>query len=587
MAPRRNRTFTPWLELLEGRSQPTVGLISIDPSGYLHVQCSAGNDYVIVAQQGDRVNVQDGVYLNAVGYSFSTARVRGVIFSGNAGNDVLDCRSYSGLVVAYGGDGNDSLIGGGANDWLYGGDGSDTLQGGFGDDVLDGGAGNDFLYGDAGNDTLFGSFGDDALLGGDGNDCIVGGDGNDDINGGNGDDILHGGAGNDILAGLSGTDFAYGEAGDDYLTGGDANDYLEGGDGFDRCFGGAGDDAVFGTGGSDLLYGGEGNDYLDGGFGDDEIYGEDGNDTILGNYGDDQANGGGGNDDMNGGEGNDTLYGGPGNDGLCGGAGADVLYGNTGNDYLDGGEGNDYMAGGPGINTYADSIGIDSIETSYQAGLVGGGLSETTNPVGVNDSAWQLKHYQNIQTAKQGNFDVAFLGDSITDHWRDTGLGIWNQYFAPLKAVNFGIVGDGTQQLLYRLQTGEIGPFPPKVAVLMIGTNNLAASGPLKTVAGIYANVDLLRQRWPATKVLVVSVLPRGNGSASDPIRGDINYVNSQLAELDDGSNVRFLNISGQYVNPDGTIRTDLLPDLLHPNASGYGVWAQTMYPLLLGMMNG
>jgi lysophospholipase L1-like esterase len=204
----------------------------------------------------------------------------------------------------------------------------------------------------------------------------------------------------------------------------------------------------------------------------------------------------------------------------------------------------------------------------------------------VMRSPGELKmHKQFMQLVQQGNIDVVFLGDSITDFFRraDRGKAVWDEYFAPLKAVNFGISGDRTQNMLWRISQGELDGYQAKVIVLMLGTNNL--SSPPKsirntneeTIEGMKLVVGEIRQHQPQAKLLLLGIFPRGK--APDNIyRADIKAVNTELAKMDDGKSIYYMDIGDQFLNEDGTLKTELFIDKnLHPNMAGYKVWADAM----------
>src|SRR5262245_40480610 len=130
---------------------------------------------------------------------------------------------------------------------------------------------------------------------------------------------------------------------------------------------------------------------------------------------------------------------------------------------------------------------------------------------------WMKRHEGFVEEAKKGGIDVLFLGDSITDAWRNFnaqnmrgGKRVWEKHFAPLKAANFGIGGDQTQHVLWRLQNGELEGIQPKVVVLMIGTNNVGRDSAEQIAEGITAIVREIHKRSPSTKVLLLGVFPRG-----------------------------------------------------------------------------
>jgi lysophospholipase L1-like esterase len=215
-----------------------------------------------------------------------------------------------------------------------------------------------------------------------------------------------------------------------------------------------------------------------------------------------------------------------------------------------------------------------------------------TNPV-PRPGKWMDRHAAFIQEAKAGGIEVLFLGDSITDHWRDRGSNVWNHYYAPMHAANFGISADRTQHVLWRIENGELDDLHPnpKVVVLMIGTNNSGKETDHKTIRnttpqvieGVTAIVNELRARLPDSKILLLAVFPRAQ--VNSPFRQQIKDINVGLAKLDDGKNVIYLDIGQKFLAPDGTLSRDIMPDLLHPNERGYQIWADAMNPTLEKMM--
>lgn len=177
---------------------------------------------------------------------------------------------------------------------------------------------------------------------------------------------------------------------------------------------------------------------------------------------------------------------------------------------------------------------------------------------------------------------VVFIGDSITEGWEKSGKPVWKQYYEKYNDVALGFGGDHTENVLWRLQHGEVDGLAPKVAVLMIGTNNTGdrEEDPATTAAGIKRLIAELRQRLPNAKILLLAVFPRDEQPTSFQRR--INErVNELIAHYADEHHVFFLNINAGMLHPDGTLRTDLLPDRLHPNEQGYEIWAKSMEPTL------
>jgi len=201
------------------------------------------------------------------------------------------------------------------------------------------------------------------------------------------------------------------------------------------------------------------------------------------------------------------------------------------------------------------------------------------------------RHQEFLAVARQGGIDVVFIGDSITDLWREEersgvprGKRVWDRYFAPLKAANFGIGGDRTQHVLWRIERGELDPIKPKVIVLSIGSNNTGvehATGKPRnltpeTMAGVKAVVRALRDKLPDTKILLLGIFPRGEFSDL-PQRRQIREINAAIAPLHDGKHIHFMDIGSKFLQPDGAIDRSVMPDCTHPNEKGYEIWAKAI----------
>ena len=335
-------------EDLEGRSL----MAAFIAGGYLNVVGSnALNDQAVVTDTNPALpNSPVVVTLNGVASVFNEAAFpAGIKFWGYGGNDSFSTNALR-PVIAYGGDGNDTLHGGPLADRLYGEAGVDEIDGHGGNDSVYGGTHNDSLYGGTGNDYVTGQEGNDYIVDESGNDKLYGYTGNDTVMAGDGNDTLSGWDGADDLYGAGGNDKVYGHAGDDYLNGGSGNDTLSGSDGDDELVGSSDNDRLYGHDGDDDLDGGTGNDSLEGGGWDDTLHGGDGNDWMTGQSGHDVLYGDDGNDQMWGYTGNDLLVGGDGNDTLSGWDGNDLLYGREGNDALYGHDGRDGLMGGNGLD---------------------------------------------------------------------------------------------------------------------------------------------------------------------------------------------------------------------------------------------
>ena len=191
-------------------------------------------------------------------------------------------------------------------------------------------------------------------------------------------------------------------------------------------------------------------------------------------------------------------------------------------------------------------------------------------------------HESFLDQAKKGNIEVLFLGDSITQGWNNNG--VWKRFYGPRHAANFGIGGDRTEHVLWRIEHGEIDGIHPRVVVLMIGTNNSGSNTADEIALGIATIVKELRQRLPETKVLLLGIFPRGQ--KPDATRAKIEEVNRQVSRLDDGSHVTYLDIAKAFLNPDGTLSREIMPDYLHLTAKGYRLWADAIEPTLWRLLN-
>lgn len=197
---------------------------------------------------------------------------------------------------------------------------------------------------------------------------------------------------------------------------------------------------------------------------------------------------------------------------------------------------------------------------------------------------WTPRHEKKLAEAKAlgPQAQVVFIGDSITEGWEKSGAPVWDKHYKDLNALALGFGGDRTENVLWRLQHGEVDAIAPKVAVLMFGTNNTGyrKEDPATTAAGIRRNIDELRRRLPDTKILLLAVFPRGAG-ANDELRRINDRVNAIIAGYADNRQVYYLDIGKAFLQADGTLSKEVMPDLLHPNRKGYEIWAEAMAPTL------
>ncbi len=200
--------------------------------------------------------------------------------------------------------------------------------------------------------------------------------------------------------------------------------------------------------------------------------------------------------------------------------------------------------------------------------------------------SWRQMHETYLERAKEGEIDLLFLGDSITYGWNNNGKAAWERFYGEREAANFGIGGDRTQHVLWRLENGEIDGLSPEAVVLMIGTNNLGSNTPEEIADGVTAIVEKLRSALPEAKILLLAIFPRDEDPS--PRRERLEAVNRQIAGLAESDDmVTYLDIGAHFLNDDGTISKEIMPDFLHLSPRGYRIWADAMEPTLWSLLEG
>lgn len=217
-------------------------------------------------------------------------------------------------------------------------------------------------------------------------------------------------------------------------------------------------------------------------------------------------------------------------------------------------------------------------------------LAETAKNLATDpkprEGGWMKRHESFNEISKKGEAQLVFLGDSITQGWEGNGKEAWAKTWAPLKAANFGIGGDRTEHVIWRLQHGNFDGIKPKLVVLMIGTNNTGHQGrpqqelggaiyncdAAQTAEGVKMILDILGKKLPETKVLLLGIFPRG-ATKDAAMRKQNVATNNIISGLADGKRVSYLDIGNTFLQPDGTLPKEIMPDLLHLNAKGYEMW--------------
>lgn len=197
--------------------------------------------------------------------------------------------------------------------------------------------------------------------------------------------------------------------------------------------------------------------------------------------------------------------------------------------------------------------------------------------------SWLKLHEAHVKTVQEnkGPVDVLLVGDSITIQWGE----LWKKHFPDRKAVNIGIGGDKTQNVLWRLDHGGVEGLQPKAIVLMIGNNNMfftPETGVEAAAKGIEMCLKNLREKFPAAAIIVAKILPAH--TPGNRFYEDIKKTNAALdpLKLDNDSNVKVLDLWSDFTNADGMIKKDLFtPDNIHLSPAGYAVYAQRLKPLL------
>jgi lysophospholipase L1-like esterase len=202
-----------------------------------------------------------------------------------------------------------------------------------------------------------------------------------------------------------------------------------------------------------------------------------------------------------------------------------------------------------------------------------------------------IAHQQLLAKAKSGGIDLYFEGDSIARRWGATDypelLAHWNETFHGWNAADFAWGGDRTENILWRLENGELDGVDPKVIVLQAGTNNVGREpGDEARVAdvtqGVKAIVDLCRKKAPAATIVLTAIFPRNDNPAVNPT---IARINANLQEMADGKTIRFLDVNSRLADAEGNLLEGMTVDGLHPSLKGYEVWAEGLRPILTELL--
>ena len=222
-------------------------------------------------------------------------------------------------------------------------------------------------------------------------------------------------------------------------------------------------------------------------------------------------------------------------------------------------------------------------------------MTPADQPVARTDPNSLIAHARLLDKAKQGGIDIYFEGDSITRRWGAADypdlLANWNQNFFGWNAADFGWGADKMQNILWRIQNGELDGVNPKVIVLLAGTNNVAETWPIGSdetevadvTKGLAATLRLMRTKAPEAAIIVTGIFPRNDNMALAPI---IDQINHNLAKLADGRKIRYLDINAKLADRDGRLFDGMMnADQLHPTTKGYQVWADALKPVFTELL--
>ncbi len=230
-------------------------------------------------------------------------------------------------------------------------------------------------------------------------------------------------------------------------------------------------------------------------------------------------------------------------------------------------------------------VGCGQTQNAWMADLEGLSHAAVTPVDRPDQDWWYPRHEKVVRRVAQGNVDLIYVGDSITHGFDGSGKAMWDKYYAPRNAVNMGFGGDKTQHVLWRFDHGEIDGISPKLAILMIGTNN--SNGDEYTAEeiadGIKAVCAEMRTKLPKTKILMLAIFPRSEKPC--PQREKNAKASLLASKIADNKKIFYLDINDAFLTADGTLTKDIMPDLLHPNEKGYKIWAEAIEPTVAKLM--
>jgi lysophospholipase L1-like esterase len=212
-------------------------------------------------------------------------------------------------------------------------------------------------------------------------------------------------------------------------------------------------------------------------------------------------------------------------------------------------------------------------------------MNSAVIPAKQADAAWEARHEAVNARLKKGKVDLLFVGNSITRRWEEAGKKYWDKYYEHRNAVNMGFGGDLTQHVLWRLENSNFENIFPKLAIVLIGTNNSNGNDyTAEEIAdGIIVICRTLRSKLVKTKILLLAIFPRDRKPSTQRQK---NAKASLLAsKIADNRMIHYLDINKSFLTKDGILPEEIASDCLHLEEKGYRIWAETMEPKILELM--
>jgi len=211
-------------------------------------------------------------------------------------------------------------------------------------------------------------------------------------------------------------------------------------------------------------------------------------------------------------------------------------------------------------------------------------VHQATTPV-IRLQKQCVKMHEDInKLASKGGIDLVFIGDSIVEFWGNRGKQVWAKYYAPRRGANFGINGDCTEHIAWRVDNGNFDNISPKLVIVLAGTNNTRFNTAEQISDGVTLIVQKLRKKVPNAKILVMAIFPQGK-RLDDYRRVKSVSANKTLKGIADGRMVHYIDIGHVFLKKDGTIDPKLLDDYVHPTPEGYRLWAEAIEPKVAELM--